>query len=156
MGIGTTVVGVDNTITLAPDDEGWNAHTPEPPSQLTITHALPLIIDVERPKVCCTRLGLFRTHRRRIDAEGLKELVKQGSGITLMLPALLGSNQSGGDFAVTPLADVSEQFIFALVYRRFGSISKPARQFMNMVTQNGAIKELVEHGKLASIIESDH
>ncbi len=88
--------------------------------------------------------------------EGLKELVKQGSGITLMLPALLGSNQSEEDVAVVPLADVPEQFIFALVYRRFGSISRPARQFMNVVTQDGAIKGLVEHGKSTSIIEIDH
>lgn len=73
--------------------------------------------------------------------EGLKELVKLGSGITLMLPALLGSNQGGGDVAVAPLADVPEQFIFALVYRRFGSISRPARHFMNIVTQEGAIGE---------------
>lgn len=81
--------------------------------------------------------------------EGLKQLVKQGSGITLMLPALLGSNQIEDDVAVTPLADVSEQFIFALVYRRFGSISKPARQFLNVVAQNEAIRELVGHGKSA-------
>ena len=88
--------------------------------------------------------------------EGLKELVKQGSGITLMLPALLGSNQGRDEVAVAPLADVPEQFIFALVYRRFGSISRPARQFINVVTHDGAIRELVEHGKSASIIEIDH
>ena len=52
--------------------------------------------------------------------EGLKELVKQGSGITLTLPALFGFNQGGDDVAVAPLADVPDQFIFALVYRRFG------------------------------------
>ena len=68
--------------------------------------------------------------------EGLKELVRQGCGITLMLPALLGSKQREDDVAVAPLADVPEQFIFALVYRRFGSISRPARQFINVVTQD--------------------
>jgi DNA-binding transcriptional LysR family regulator len=73
--------------------------------------------------------------------EGLKELVKQGSGITLMLPAVLGSNRGGDEVAIAPLADVPEQFIFALVYRRFGSISRPARQFMNVVTQDEAIRE---------------
>ncbi|MBA2678367.1 MAG: LysR family transcriptional regulator [Ktedonobacteraceae bacterium] len=73
--------------------------------------------------------------------EGLKELVKQGSGITLMLPAVLGSNQGGDEVAIAPLADVPEQFIFALVYRRFGSISKPARQFINAITQDGAIND---------------
>jgi DNA-binding transcriptional LysR family regulator len=88
--------------------------------------------------------------------EGLKQLVKQGSGITLMLPALLGSNRSEDGVVIAPLVDVPEQFIFALVYRRFGSISRPARQFMNMVMQGEAMKELVEHGKPASIIEIDH
>ncbi len=73
---------------------------------------------------------------------GLEELVKQGSGITLMLPALLGSNRRSDGVAVARLADVPEQFIFALVYRRFGSISRPARQFINVVTQDGAIREL--------------
>ena len=73
--------------------------------------------------------------------EGLKELVKQGSGITLMLPAVLGSNQAGDAVAIAPLADVPEQFIFALVYRRFGSIPMPARQFINFVTQNGAVND---------------
>ena len=74
--------------------------------------------------------------------EGLIELVKQGSGITLMLPALLGSNQGRDGIVVAPLADVPEQFIFALVYRRFGSISRPARQFINVLTQDGAIRKL--------------
>ena len=73
---------------------------------------------------------------------GLKELVKQGSGITLMLPALLGSYRFEDEVVVVPLSDVPEQFIFALVYRRFGSISSPARQFINVVTQNGVIGEL--------------
>ena len=80
--------------------------------------------------------------------EGLKELVKQGSGISLTLPALLGSNQGGDEVAIAPLADVPEQFIFALVYRRFGSISKPARQFINMVTQDGAMRESGEEASL--------
>ncbi len=70
--------------------------------------------------------------------EGLKELVKRGSGITLVLPAVLGSNQSENEVAIVPLADVPDQFIFALVYRRFGAISRPARQFINLVTQDGA------------------
>lgn len=73
--------------------------------------------------------------------EGLKELVKQGSGITFILPALLGLDPGANNVAVVPLADVTEQFIFALVYRRFGSISKPARQFMNVVTQNEVNRE---------------
>jgi DNA-binding transcriptional LysR family regulator len=72
---------------------------------------------------------------------GLKEMVKQGSGITLMLPAVLGPSQGGDAIAIVPLADMPEQFIFALVYRRFGAISRPARQFINVVTQDGAIND---------------
>src|SRR6266849_2780553 len=70
LGIGTTILRVDHAITLSPHHEGWDSHAPEPPPQLWITHALPLIIDVERPEVCCAGLGLFRAHGRRVNAEG--------------------------------------------------------------------------------------
>lgn len=66
---------------------------------------------------------------------GLRELVKQGCGITLMLPALLGTAQVDKEVAVLPIADLTEQFIFALVYRRSGTITKPARQFINKVME---------------------
>ncbi|GAC1669337.1 MAG: LysR family transcriptional regulator [Ktedonobacteraceae bacterium] len=68
--------------------------------------------------------------------EGLKALVKQGNTLTIMLPALLGPHQREQDVSVAALADVPEQFIFALVYQRFGSISLPARHFINVVTED--------------------
>ncbi len=65
--------------------------------------------------------------------EGLKELVRQGCGVTLIPPTLLKLPQD--DLAILPIADVTEIFIFALVYRRVGTISLPARQFMNTVIE---------------------
>src|SRR5579859_517208 len=67
--------------------------------------------------------------------EGLKELVRQGTGITLTLPALIRPSQADNDLALLPIADLSEEFIFALVYRRFGPISQAARAFINAITQ---------------------
>ena len=86
--------------------------------------------------------------------EVLKELVIQGSGITLMLPVFLGPTWNEDNVAVAPLADVPEQFIFALVYRRFGSISRPARQFINVVTQEEVIKELGKSAPSVSLRSS--
>ncbi len=63
--------------------------------------------------------------------EGLKELVKQGSGVTITLPAL--HQHTENNLALLPIADLPEEFIFALVYRRFGSIAPSARQFINMI-----------------------
>jgi DNA-binding transcriptional LysR family regulator len=65
--------------------------------------------------------------------EGLKEMVKQGVGVTLTLPALIRPSQIGSDLALLPIADVTEEFIFALVYRRVGSISRAARELINTI-----------------------
>jgi DNA-binding transcriptional LysR family regulator len=67
--------------------------------------------------------------------EGLKEMVKQGVGVTLTLPALIRPSQIGSDLALLPIADLEEEFIFALVYRRVGSISRAAREFINAIVQ---------------------
>ena len=37
--------------------------------------------------------------------------------------------------ALLPIADVTETFIFALVYRRIGTLTVPARQLMNIVIE---------------------
>jgi DNA-binding transcriptional LysR family regulator len=66
--------------------------------------------------------------------EGLKELVKQGCGVTLMPPALLWIPQGSNGLALLPIADVTETFIFALVYRRAGALTVPARQFINTIS----------------------
>jgi DNA-binding transcriptional LysR family regulator len=67
--------------------------------------------------------------------EGLKEMVKQGVGVTLTLPALIRPSQIGSDLVLLPIADLAEEFIFALVYRRVGSISRAAREFINTIVQ---------------------
>jgi DNA-binding transcriptional LysR family regulator len=67
--------------------------------------------------------------------EGLKEMIRQGIGVTLTLPALIRPSQIGQDLTLLPITDVPEAFIFALVYRRVGSISQAARQFINAIAQ---------------------
>ncbi len=67
--------------------------------------------------------------------EGLKEMVKQGLGVTLTLPALIRPSQVGSDLVLLPITDLPEEFIFALVYRRVGSISRAAREFINTVAR---------------------
>ncbi len=67
--------------------------------------------------------------------EGLKEMVRQGIGVTITLPALIRPSQVGTDLALVPIADLTEAFLFALVYRRVGTISRAARAFINTITQ---------------------
>jgi DNA-binding transcriptional LysR family regulator len=67
--------------------------------------------------------------------EGLKEMVRQGIGVTLTLPALIRPSQIGSDLVLLPIADLNEAFLFALVYRRVGSIARAARTFINAITQ---------------------
>ncbi|QBD76147.1 LysR family transcriptional regulator [Ktedonosporobacter rubrisoli] len=71
---------------------------------------------------------------------GLKELVRQGCGVTIIPPALLESDLRERDMAIVPIADLTEQYIFALVYRRFGWVSGPARQFIKTVTETTTFK----------------
>ncbi len=66
--------------------------------------------------------------------EGLKEMVRQGIGVTLTLPALIRPSQVGHDLVLLPITDVPEEFIFALVYRRVGSISRAARELINTIS----------------------
>src|SRR5579872_5771856 len=66
--------------------------------------------------------------------EGLKEMVRQGIGVTLTLPALIRPSQIGTDLALLPISGLEEEFIFALVYRRVGAISLAAREFIKAIT----------------------
>lgn len=59
----------------------------------------------------------------------------QGIGVTLTLPALIRPSQIGKDLMLLPITDVPEEFIFALVYRRVGSISRAARSLINVISQ---------------------
>jgi DNA-binding transcriptional LysR family regulator len=67
--------------------------------------------------------------------EGLKEMVRQGIGVTLTLPALIRPSQIGKDLVLLPITGLTEEFIFALVYRRVGSISRAAREFINTISR---------------------
>ena len=67
--------------------------------------------------------------------EGLKEMVRQGIGVTLTLPALIRPTQIGHDLVLLPITDLTEELIFALVYRRIGSISRAAREFISAISQ---------------------
>lgn len=67
--------------------------------------------------------------------EGLKEMVRQGIGVTLTLPALIRPSQIGHDLVLLPITSLTEEFIFALVYRRVGSISPAAREFINTIAR---------------------
>ena len=67
--------------------------------------------------------------------EGMKEMVRQGIGVTLTLPALIRPSQIGNDLILIPITDLEEEFIFALVYRRVGSISRASREFINVISQ---------------------
>lgn len=66
--------------------------------------------------------------------EATKELVKQGVGVTLMPKALIRPTQIGTELMTLPLSDFSEEFVFALVYRRFGTISMAARALIDCIT----------------------
>ncbi len=67
--------------------------------------------------------------------EGLKEMVRQGIGVTLTLPALIRPYQVGHDLILLPITNLPEEFIFALVYRRIGSISRAAREFISAIAE---------------------
>lgn len=67
--------------------------------------------------------------------EGLKEMVRQGVGVTLTLPALIRPSQIGTDLILLPITDLTEAFLFALIYRRVGAISRAARGFINILAQ---------------------
>jgi DNA-binding transcriptional LysR family regulator len=68
--------------------------------------------------------------------EGLKEMVRQGIGVTLTLPALIRPYQIGSDLVLLPITGLEEDFIFALIYRRIGSISRAAREFINTIAKS--------------------
>jgi DNA-binding transcriptional LysR family regulator len=67
--------------------------------------------------------------------EGLKEMVRQGIGVTLTLPALIRPSQIGSDLVLVPITGLEEEFIFALIYRRIGTISRVAREFIKTIAQ---------------------
>ncbi len=90
-----------------------------------------------------TQHGLHCQPTIEIDSmAGLQELVRQGCGITLLPTALLGEPPVLDKLALVPLQDLSEQFIFALVYRASGPISPAARQFINLLTSTPRVAKI--------------
>jgi hypothetical protein len=55
--------------------------------------------------------------------------------IAFGLPPLIRPSQIGNDLVLLPITGLTEEFIFALVYRRVGSISRAAREFINTILQ---------------------
>ncbi len=114
-----------------------------PPDELTLARIVtePLILldaDARLRKVL-ERLFLQRgIHVRPVieiaSVQALSELVRLGSGVTLIPPALLWpQSQRHDELRLLPIADVTETFIFALAYRRIGSLNLPAQQFLHTV-----------------------
>ncbi len=66
--------------------------------------------------------------------EALKEFVKQGVGITFMPTALIRPGQVNVELAVRPVADLSQEYIFGLVQRRAGTISRAAHALIEAIT----------------------
>jgi DNA-binding transcriptional LysR family regulator len=112
-------------------------------SQITLEHIMSeqlLLLDEtsrmgQITKRIFAQLGLQVRPLVEIESvEGLKEMVRQGIGVTLTLPALIRPSQIGNDLALLPISNLTEEFIFALVYRRIGSISRAAREFISTIS----------------------
>ncbi len=73
--------------------------------------------------------------------EALKEFVKEGVGVSFMPMALLRPDQPGRELAVLPCADLSDEFSFALIYRRFGTLSMAARGLIEAISQDTAVRQ---------------
>ncbi|WP_161975802.1 LysR family transcriptional regulator [Tengunoibacter tsumagoiensis] len=73
--------------------------------------------------------------------EGLKECVRQGLGVTMLLPALIRTPLSHNGLVLRPIVDLTEEFIFALIYRRTGTLSAPARLFIRTIADATVLTE---------------
>ncbi len=75
--------------------------------------------------------------------EALKEFVKQGVGPSFITEALLRPEQLKEDLRLLPVADLTEEFIFGLVYRRVGTVSMATRGLIEAIT--GSIKSIANN-----------
>jgi DNA-binding transcriptional LysR family regulator len=153
--------GVDLGFLYDPTNRSEIVHTKElfrQPMQLLVSprHPLAQLPEAERTLERITREPLlmmnkearlrkvleriFRQHGLKMQpvieigsSAGLIELVKQECGVTIIPPALL--QQLDEHVQLLSIANVQDTFPFALVYRRVGSLSMPARQFINAATQ---------------------
>ncbi|HEX2913675.1 MAG TPA: LysR family transcriptional regulator [Chloroflexia bacterium] len=103
----------------------------------------PLIVLSERSRLRRTIDRIFsqrgyecRTKIEIESLEGLKQLVKYNVGISLLLPVIVRSEQVGPELVVVGVNDLSEDFIFALVYRRIGPLSTASREFIKSILES--------------------
>ncbi len=127
----------------------FHQHYPQVRLKVRVNHTDELITLVEQGEI---ELGLILDPQLQSELLIVKELfrqplhllvstqhplaqVRQGIGVTLTLPALIRPSQVGDDLMLLPITDLPEEFIFALVYRRVGSISRAARELINTISQ---------------------
>jgi DNA-binding transcriptional LysR family regulator len=67
--------------------------------------------------------------------EGLKEFVKQGTGVTIMPKALIRPEQFGTELLTLPITDLLDELDFCLVYHRTRAISRAAIKLMQAVSE---------------------
>ncbi|QBD75722.1 LysR family transcriptional regulator [Ktedonosporobacter rubrisoli] len=115
--------------------------THEDPASLTLERIIaePLIAFDESSRVrrITERLlylrGLSAQPVAEIDSiDGVKELVRLGCGVALILPAFL---QSTPGLKLLPISDLSEEFPFTLIYCRFGTLPAASLQFINTMIE---------------------
>lgn len=83
-----------------------------------------------------TRYKLNPSNLVEIDlVDGMREFVKQGVGICFAPAALIKPHQIEHDFVLLPLVDLTDEYSFALVYRRIGSISLAARGLIEAISK---------------------
>jgi DNA-binding transcriptional LysR family regulator len=66
--------------------------------------------------------------------EGLKEMVKEGIGVTVMPRALIRPEQYGTELATLPISDLTDELAFCLVYHRTRPISRAAIKLLQAMT----------------------
>ncbi len=64
--------------------------------------------------------------------EGVLAFVKAGTGVTFVPPSMIRSSQRA-EVVALPIADLKEEFVFALVQRRFGILSTAANVLLRTV-----------------------
>lgn len=70
--------------------------------------------------------------------EALKEFVKQGVGLSFITAALVRPEQLKEDLRLLPVSDLTDNFSFALVYHRFGTMPMAARALIEAITDQAS------------------